>query len=390
MAQLALACTLMVGAGLMGRSFLALRSVELGARTDRTLVADILLGEPTGPMTEVIEKYRRLEAELEALPSVESVALAYDPPTSGSWTETFTVVDRPPPATGRAPGSTFRPVSPGYFEQFAIPVVRGRSFAESDDASAIPVVVVNEAFVRRWFPDEEDRVIGQRLRCSCGQAIWNDDPAQVWEIIGVVADVRFAGLRGAPPNAMYYSTRQAPTTFVRLMVRTVGEPLAAENEIRSAVTAVDSRLPLSDVRRLDDERARITAQDRFSALLLGAFAWVALLVSAAGVYGVLAYAVARRTREMGVRQALGAEPGVVLRMLLGEGLRLAVGGLVLGAAGALVAGRVLAGVLYGVHPWDPPVLIATVATLGVAALVSGWLPARRAARIDPVVALRGD
>lgn len=384
-AQLALACTLLVGAGLLIRSVQALRDVDLGVHAENTLAAELLLVQRSDRAS-VSDFLRRLEERVEALPGVRQASVAYDLPFEANWSESFTVLDRPPPGPGERPGAQFRPVSPGYMEMMGIPLVQGRTLTEDDGLDGAPVVVINQTLADRFFPGEP--VLGRRIAMGTVRGNWDADAPGEWEIVGVVADVRMRGPREPAPGAFYFSQRQAPTSYLRLLVRTEGDPMAVLPGVQAAVAELDPRLPLSGVTTLEAARRRRTAQDRFNALFLGAFALTALAVAAAGIYGVLAYAVARRTTEMGVRLALGAKPVGVFRMLLGEGARMAGAGLVLGVLGALVGGRALAGLLFGVRPLDPLVYTAVVLALALVALVAGAVPARRAARTDPAAALR--
>lgn len=386
-AQLALACTLLVSAGLLVRSVQKLEGVDLGVRTDRTLAVEFLLVREGG-RADVSEFMRRLEERVEAIPGVEQASLAYDTPLDANWTESFTLTDRPPPGPGQRPGANYRIVSPGYFEMLGIDLVRGRTLSESDGVAGAPVVVVNETFAERFLAGEE--VLGRRIAMGTARGTWGAEAPGEWEIVGVVSDVRMRGPRAPAPGAFYFSQRQAPTTYFRLLARTRGDPLSVLPDVRAAVAELDARLPLSAVTTLDDARARATAQARFNALFLGAFALTALLLAAAGVYGVLAYAVASRITEMGVRMALGAQPRGVFRMLVGESARMAAVGLAAGLAGALLAGRLLAGLLFGVEPLDPVVYTVVGAVLATVVLITGAVPARRAARTDPAVALRED
>jgi putative ABC transport system permease protein len=384
-AQLALACMLLIGAALLARSVHELGRVDLGAETDNTLAVEFLLVQETD-RGQVSAFLRRLEERVEAIPGVRQVSVAYDTPLEASWSESFTVLDRPPPAPGERPGAQFRPVSPGYFEMVGIPVLQGRTLTEGDGIDGAPVVVINQTVADRFFAGEP--VLGRRIAMGTLRGIWGADAPGEWEIVGVVADVRMRGPREPAPGAFYFSQRQAPTSFSRLLVKTEGDPLAIVPSVRAAVAELDPQLPLSAVTTLDEARRRATAQDRFNALFLGAFALTALAVAAAGIYGVLAYAVARRTTEMGVRLALGAGPAGVFRMLVDEGARMAGMGLALGVSGAFVGGRALAGLLFGVQPLDPLVYAAVVLALTFVTLIAGAVPACRAARTDPATALR--
>lgn len=387
-AQLAIACTLLVGAGLLVRSVVALRATDLGVDTKSTAVGELMLPRGRYPdrasTVSALQAFQRVAA---AVPGVTAATLAYDPPLNGTWTETFDVVGRASPPPGERPGAWFRPVAPGYFRQLGIPVLRGRALEASDDASAPGVVVVNEAFVREHFPGEDP--IGRRIRLATPYDTWGEGP-ETWEIVGVVADVRFRGARRAAPDAFYFSLWQAPVSYVHVMTRSSVDPVLMKGALEAAVANVDPLVPLTNATTLQRMRDRLTAQDRANALLLAAFALLALLVAGAGVFGVLSHAVARRVPELAVRLALGARPATLRRLVLAETVVMVVVGLLVGGAGAVVVGRLLSGLLYGVPPWDPWVLVGVVGLLSVTALAASWLPARAAAGTDPITALRRD
>lgn len=387
--QVALACTLLVGSGLLLRSVRSLASVDLGVSTDRTLVVDVLLPQGRyGDRRGTADFLRRLEEGVEGLPGALEALVAYDPPTEGTWTEQFTIVGDPEPEPGDTPGSFYRPVSPGWFETMDIPVVAGRTFTEDDDLDGPPVVVVNQAWVREHMPGREP--LGARIHMETVRNNWGGDAPVEWEIVGVVGDVRFRGLRAEPGDAVYFSGRQSPTTFTRFLVRTEGDPEALLPGVQAVLGELDPRLPLAGATTLEREVRAATAQDRFNALLILAFAAAALLVASAGLYGVLAYAVARRRTEVGVRMAMGAAPLRVWRMLVLEGLALAGVGLAVGLALALLTGGLLGSVLYGVSPRDPVVLGTVVLVLGGSALLAAAVPATRAASAHPAEALQSD
>lgn len=387
--QVALAFALLGASGLLFKSFHSLAETDPGFEAGNTLVVELLLPPGRYPdRASVSEFFRTLERRVEALPGVRQALTAYDPPTEGTWMERFSIVGDPPPAAGEAAGGYFRPVSPGWFEALSIPVVAGRTLDESHELDGPPSVVVNETWVRRHMPDRDP--LGARIEMATARNNWGPRAPIEWEVVGVVSDVRFRGLREHPGAAMYFSVRQAPTTFTRLLVQAAGDAEAVLPGLRGVLQDLDPRLPISGATTLAAALESATAQDRFNALLLVIFALAALFVASAGLYGVLAYAVARRRTEVGVRMAMGAAPGRVWRMLVLEGMGLALAGLLGGLALALLAGGALGSVLYGVSPRDPFVLGAVGAVLGASALLAAAVPATRAARAHPAAALLAD
>lgn len=273
-------------------------------------------------------------------------------------------------------------VSPGYFEAFGVPVVAGRAFGPEDDAEATPVVMINETLARRYFAGGDP--IGARIatdRYPTEESLWRT-------VIGVVGDERIEGLATAARAELFHPIAQAPRQGLHLAVAGPGGPEALIEPIRREIAALDPDLPLFQVRTVEQIVAASMVRERFVALLVASFAAVAAALAALGVYGVLAYAVARRTRELGIRMALGAAARDVLGLVLRRALGLAAAGLVLGLAGALAFGRLLAGLLYGVGPADPATLAAVSAFVLLLALVAALLPGRRAARVEPSTALR--
>jgi len=257
---------------------------------------------------------------------------------------------------------------------------RGRGIEAGDRAGTPEVVVINEAMARRFWPGEDP--IGRRIRIARGSG-----PA--WrEIVGITGNIHHEGVDREPQPEMYVPFAQQSIRFVRLAVRTAGDPVALAAAVRQAVWQVDPNQPVSRVRAMDDVVGASTSERRFYGLLLGAFAALALGLAAVGLYGVMSYAVACRTREIGIRLALGAARNGIFRMVLGRGARLTAAGIALGLGGALAATRGLEKLLYGVLPTDPLTLVSVAATLAVVALLACWLPARRATRVDPAVTLR--
>jgi putative ABC transport system permease protein len=273
--------------------------------------------------------------------------------------------------------------TPGYLETMGIPLLRGRDLRWTDVKSAPHVALVNDAFVRRFIPQGEP--IGRRISEVLGPG---NDP---WEIAGVFGDVRTKGLDRAPTPVLVIPLLQNPRPSLRVAARAVsGDPMQLLPSIRSEVLALDKDVPLSVARTLDRVVSESVGERRFQMTLLSLFALVALALATLGIYGVMAYSVTQRSREIGIRMALGADATLVRRMVVGGGLRLALAGVALGVLGALLATRVLASFVYQVSPTDPLTLVATAAVLVGSAVLASWLPARRATRVDPAISLRAE
>ncbi len=348
-AQVAVCLFLLVGAGLLIRSFAQILRVSPGFEPEGAVAADLV---PAGS--------------------------AYaDPDARGKYGQTIEIEGYERAPGEPLPTDEFRSVLPGYFPAMRQRVVAGRDFTVADDAKAPPLVLVNESWARRYFPGRE--VVGRRIKIDTDRHrdTW-------WTIAGVVSDAREHGLDEPVPPVFYYASAQEPQTQMTLVAR--GRITAAA--LREALSRVDPTQPLDRVLPLEDVLATSLAARRFPLQLLGVFAGLALLLSAVGIYGVTAYAVAQRTREIGVRMAVGASAGRVVRMVLASALRTVAVGLCVGAAGALAAGRLIASQLYGVSAHDPLTFAGIAALLGVVALVASGIPALRAARIDPMAALR--
>jgi predicted permease len=384
-AEMALAVTLLVGAGLLVRSFDKLRAVDPGFRPERVLTFDVSLPSAS---YEPVERKRAfadaLLARLRALPEARDVAVAFGLPMCGvSFGLTFDIASRPlPPA--QQPATSVRFASPGYFAALGIPLVRGRAFTADDRGGAPPVLVINETAARRFFPGRDP--IGERVALG----MTRDSVRLGGEIVGVVGDVHDFGLDAEAQPQMYAPFDQWPMSYLSVVVRTTGEPTALAAAARRIVRELDPTLPVARLTTLEQSVAESVARPRFYMLLLGSFAATALVLAAVGVYGVIAYAVGRRTREIGVRLALGATAAQVLRGVVGRALALGLAGLVLGTLGAVAATRLMRGLLFGVGPTDPLAFgVAAVALLAVA-VAAAWVPARRAARVSPVAAMRAE
>jgi putative ABC transport system permease protein len=301
----------------------------------------------------------------------------------------FTALGRPPPPPDRRPSAPTTMASPGYLELLGVPLRRGRTLTAADDADgAAPVAVVSESLARLHWPGEDP--IGKRFTLGMGTVgrDGSSQPSPLWQVVGVVGDVRSDLARPAEPH-VYVPFAQFPVPFLTAVMRT-RTPAARTEEIRRAVMAVDVQQPLDEARTLDRMVAESVGPRRVNALLLALFAGLALLLAAVGIYGVMSYAVAQRTRELGIRMALGAQGGQVLAMLVRQGLRAAAAGLGLGVLAALPLTRLLASQLYGISATDPATFVALGAGLLVVALLASLVPARHATRVDPLVALRQD
>ena len=319
------------------------------------------------------------------MPGVRDAAVAYAGPTNPSWTISFWVDGRPEPAGNVRPEAQYRPVSPGYFRTAGIPLVRGRDFTDLDDSKSAGVVIVNQSFADQHFPGEDP--IGQVLQIG---SWWDDIAIDRWVIVGLAPDVRYFGRESETLPGYYFPHAQRPMTDMALLVRVDGDIADVLPLIRQEVWSFDGSVPVERVSPSEQTLVASVAGRRFNTILLGVFGGVALLLAAVGLYGVLSYTVSQRTHEMGVRVSLGAQPADVRRLVVMQGLRLALGGLALGLVAAFGFNRLASSLLFGVTEGDP-VTLATVSGLliGVAALAS-YLPARRATRIDPVTALRAD
>ena len=392
--EIALALMLVIGSGLLIRTSLALRSVAPGFDANNVLTMSMSFTGPRFPTAASVEQAIRGGVErLRTIPGVVSASAACCVPLAGGFGLPFKILGRPLEQGPFHGGGDWTTVSPGYFEVFRIPVLRGRTFTELDDQSAPPVVIINQAMAKEYWktgdPLNDRLVIGRG-----GMKEFATEPDR--QIIGIVADSRDDGLNQEPQPKMFVPQAQVPDPVNALntriapmvwVVRTKVTPLSisaqAQDQLRQA-----TGLPVADIRPMSQIVARSTSRERFNTLLMTVFALSALALASIGIYGVMAYAVQQRTREIGVRMALGAEPGVVRRMVVLQGMRLAAIGVVLGVAGAYGLARYMRNFLFGVEARDPLVFLGVPLLLAVIALVAVWVPAARASRIDPLGALR--
>ena len=384
--QVALVVVLLTGAGLLIRSFLEIQRVELGFREDHLLTMRVTL--PGAKYPEPGQRVRFYDALLErvrALPGVEgaaatsSIFLSQTPQSTNFTIEGRTA--RPDEPVVEVPIDA---VTPDYFRVMGVPLIRGRAFTAQDVDGAPPVVMINANMARRYWPNEDP--IGRRFKYG-----GPGDGGGPWmTIVGVVGDMRRTGLDLPVRYETFLPLAQSGDGGMTLVARTSREPAAFATAVRGAVRAVDPDQPVYDVQTMDAMLSDRVAQRRFTMALLGTFAGLALVLGIIGVYGVTSYLVTQRTREVGLRIALGADPGRLVRMVVRQGMHVAIAGLVLGLLGALALSRMMERLLFGVSPNDAWTLLAVTLVLAVATLVANWLPARRAARVDPLVALRSE
>jgi predicted permease len=385
--ELAIALVLLVGAGLLIRSFIALNSEDPGFATRGVLALRLNLpaaayGEPA----RITGFYEQLVERLDALPGVESAGagssllLSRLPASAG-----INIEGRPPlPANARDIPVPYDSVTPGYFSTLQIPLRRGRMFTRADAEQSQQVVMVNETFVRRFFPGEDP--LGRRLTFENPSR-----PGTRWQtIVGVVADTKRGGFEREPWAETYFPMRQAPDPQAFVLLRTNGDPITLIAAAQAAVWSIDRNLAIASIRTVPELLAQRELNRRFTTLLLGVFASVALVLAIIGTYGVIADATAQRTQEIGIRIALGADRRMILRMVLISGLRIAATGLAIGVFGAFALTHVLSGLLFGVSARDPLTFVVVLGALLVVTLAACWIPARRAMQIEPVIALRGD
>jgi putative ABC transport system permease protein len=381
-AEVALSLVLLASAGLLLRTLSVLQRVSPGFTTEHAITMQLLLPQTRySNAASMIAFYRRLRDEVAAIPEVTASAVATTLPMTGSdigmgFTPDGRAVD-PNVRTSAA----FFGVSPDYFSTLGIKVVRGRGFTDRDDERAPNVVVINETMAAKHWPGEDP--IGKRVKIRYN----NTGPR---EIVGIVGDVKQTSLTDTVSAQMYTPFVQAPWPFLTAVARTPAAPEAAAGSLRQALARLDPEQAAGDIRTFDQYLARSTATPRFTAILFGAFAGLALLLAGFGLYGVMAYSVAQRSREIGIRMALGAQAADVRSLVVSQAVRLGAAGLAMGLAGALAVTRVLDSLLFGVTASDPLTFAAVSAALITVLLLAAYLPARRATRVDPIVALRAD
>jgi predicted permease len=388
-AEFALALTLLAGAGLAVSSLVKLANVDLGFRTERLLTFGVPVPNERLNSAERIEAfYGQLLEKLRTLPGVQSVSASTGMPVMGvSFGMPFFIAGRPVADRGQRPGAGFNMVTPDYYRTFGIPIRRGRAFTEQDSASARKVAIVNDAFVRRFLNGQDPlqhRIVVEQLIpgvTRLGEAV-------EWQIVGVSQVVRNRGPRGDFPEiAVPFAQSPWPATVIALRTVTA-DPESVRQSVAGIVRSLDPDLPITDVRTMEQRVRESLSFDRFQAVLFGSFAAVALLLAALGIYGVMSFAVAQRTHEIGLRMALGAGRDRVVQQVVREGMTTALVGAALGTAGAYLVGRGMKSMLFGVDAIDPLAFAIVAGLLLGASLLACVIPALRAASVDPMTALR--
>jgi putative ABC transport system permease protein len=382
--EIALSLVLLIGAGLLIKSFLKLWTVDPGFNSEGVLTLN--LGLPRARYAQPAQWAafaEQVTEKLKSLPGAQATAVSGFAPMDGNrMARVYAIEGRPEPDLGNTPGVAYFPVSPDYFRALQIPLLSGRAFTARDDSPASAVVIVSQSFADRYFPGEE--AIGRRIGMATVRPL-------VWrEIVGVVGDVRQSRLEDGPRPMVYFPFQQYPFPVVTLIARSTGNPLGLAEAMKQAVYAVDKDLAISQLAPLERMVADSIAQRRALMTLLAVFSALALALATIGVYGVMAYSVAQRTHEIGVRMALGAQAGDVLKMILTQGLKLALIGVVIGLATAFSLTRWMESFLFGVRPTDPLTFSLIAVVLLCVSLLACWIPARRATQVDPMVALRVD
>ena len=385
--EVALSLVLLIGAGLLIKSFFQLLNVKPGFEPEHVLTAGFSL--PPVKYPEVPQQtafFQQVLERVRTLPGVDSAGVVIPLPLSGNGMQNLlTIEERPEPPAGEKLVTNTRLISPDYLRAMGIPLLRGRAFTEHDGGDAPTVFLVNETFVQRFFPGEDP--IGKRIRLSIRPSAEGQDANG--EIVGVVGDVKHQTLDKEAGAECYIPYLNISDPYMTLVVRTTAlDPSSLTSALRSAVQQVDKDQPVFDVQTMDQVLARSVATRRFNMMLLGIFAAIALILAGVGIFGVMNYSVTQRTHEIGIRMALGAQHRHVLRMIVGQGMILTLIGVVVGLVGAFVLTRVMAELLYGVSTTDPLTFAAVSVLLSVVALLACYIPARRATKVDPMVALR--
>jgi putative ABC transport system permease protein len=392
MSEFALALVLLVGAGLMIRSFVALQAINPGfnPRHLLSMVVDVTSSR-AGEPDQRASFYQQLLEQVRALPGIRSASAINHLPLAGDlWTRSFLIEGRPVPRPGEAPSAVYRVVLPRYFKTMDLPLLRGRGFNDSDNMSSQPVVVVNEELAKHFWPGENP--IGKRI------ALMDSMPHARWlTVVGVTRNAKEGDWAATPWEEAYLPYLQATDyltgtsshfSYLTLVVRAAGDPASLAPTIRRKIFGLGKTITVSQVQTMEQVVADATAQPRFYLLMLGTFAAFAMVLAAIGIYGVMSYSVSRRTHEVGVRMALGAVQGDVLKLVISQGMTLALVGAAAGAIFALLLTHLMSSVLYGVQPTDPLTFVCVPLILLAVALVACYIPARRAAKVDPMVALR--
>ncbi|HEY9383631.1 MAG TPA: FtsX-like permease family protein, partial [Gemmatimonadales bacterium] len=384
--EVALSVMLLAGAGLLIRSFTRLMSVNPGFRTEGSVSFALSLPESKYPKGERQAAFMRALLErMRALPGVQSAGAAYGMPlTSFSFNFNFEVAGRPPLKPAEQPAAEVRVATPDYFGTMGIPIVKGRGLTEADRAGGQKVILITETGVQRFFPNEDP--LGKHVTFGWGRG----DAHLEGDIVGVVGDVKLSSLANATVPQFWAAYDQWTVSSFNVVIHSGRDTESLVQDARRAVHELDPDLAIAQVKTLDAVLAESVAQPRFYMLLLSAFAAVAMLLSAIGIYGVIAYLAGQRVREIGIRIALGASQGRVVRMIVREGTLMTLAGIGIGVLGALGLSRLLGALLFGVKPTDPVTYLAVTGGLALVALLASGIPALRAAKVDPALTMRSE
>lgn len=392
--EVSLALVLLVGSALLIRTFVALRGVDPGFNPHNVLTMDMsLTGERYQKSAGVAQLGHDGLERVRAIPGVEDATFTCCLPLAGQFGLPFTIVGRPVENEKDTPGAGWMSVAPGYYNTFRIPILRGRDFTDQDTASSTPVALINQALAKRYWPNQNP--VGQQIVIGHGVGPEFEEPARV--IVGVVGATHEGGLAQDPGEVMIVPLSQVTDGMtalnarilpMRWAVRTRGDPRQLIAAVTEQLRQASGGFAVTQVRTMDEMISTSTARQSFNMMLLTIFGGIALVLAAIGIYGLMAYSVAQRTQELGIRMALGADRGTIRRLVVWHGMRLAIVGVVLGVGAAFGLTRLMASFLFGVKAWDPAVFVAVPLILTAVALVAVWLPATRASRLDPMKALR--
>ena len=388
-AEVALALVLLVGAGLLINSFVRLQQVAPGFDPQQILAFNVApSADRTANPQQIADFYRELTAQLKGLPRVVNASAVFQLPLSGSGATTSVEIQGRPVYPADRPSVVIHMAAPEYFRTMGIPIVKGRDFTDRDNLGSPPVLIVNEALARQYFPNEDP--LGKRIAPGFSTLPVRDDESGMREIIGVAADVKHQSLQGAPQPEIYFAQSQMPMSAMTVVVRAAGDLRALQTAVRGVVQSLDKNAPVYGVRTVEEMLDRSVATPRFNTLLLGLFAAVALILTTVGLYGVISCSVSENTQQIGIRVALGAQPSDVLKLIIGQGVMLTIVGVVIGLGAAYGLTRLMSSLLFGVGSTDPWTFTGVAVLLLCVAAVACYLPARRAMNVDPMVALRQD
>src|ERR1043165_3696274 len=384
--QVSIAVMLVIGAGLLIKSFWLLQRVDPGFQAEGVLSAELTLPAAKYSKEQINSFHKQLLDQINAIPGVKSATLAYDHPLTSNWLDSFEIEGRVVPPDSRSQSANFIPVGQDYFDTVGVRLIEGRTFTPQDYQDHPGVAIVHESFVKPYFPNEN--ALGQRMKPGPPGRIWRGQKLTSFEIVGIVHDVKLAGLDAPSEPAYYLPASQAPLEDMMILVRTSTDPLSLVGAVRKAVWTIDPNQPIANINTLERIVDDSIAQRRLNMLLMGLFGGLAMLLSAVGIYGLLSHAVTQRTQEMGIRMALGARVSDVLKLVLRQGMTLALAGEAIGLIGAFLLTRLIRGLLFGVTPNDALTFVVVGGVLAIVALLACYLPARRATKVNPLVALR--